>query len=748
MAEAAYETEPAEPDGRSEDERIRQKLEVIVGRLQGMADDQVSKKSLLEERWLEDLRAYHGRYDTETEKRISTAKKSRLYVNLTRTKTHSWEARLSDMLFPTDDRNWGIRPTPVPEMIDTAQQAAHEAAGLTSQANLQERAGNPDQAKALAGKAQPYAQAALAAHIEMDEARRRAVAMEKEIEDQLREARYNIKSRVVIHDACKLGTGIMKGPMKAGKMRRAWEKIAGEGGGVSNLYRLIMRGDARQAWERVDPWNFFPDMTAATVDEMEFTFERHLLTPKDLRQIARTQPEFDRDAIRRLLDEKPQMGLPLYINHLRNITGSGQDLIEGRYQVWEFHGALEREDMRLLAECQDPGLAREIDIDPLDEYRVVAWFSQGHLLKWGVHPLDSGESLYSIFPFERDDTSVFGYGIPHLMRDSQKALNGAWRMIMDNAGLSVGPQVVVDQTIVEPANGSWEVTPRKVWLRVKTQAPGSGEAFQVFNIPNNQQQLVEIIALARQFIDDETNLPLIAHGEAASHITTTAQGMSMLMNSVNVVFRRVVRNFDDDMTTPNITRAYDWNMQFSSKDHIKGDYEVDARGSSVLLVREVQSQNLLVMASNFSGHPVLGRLIKVAALVRKLVQSWMLPASEIVKTDEEIKAEAQAEAQQQQMSPEEMSAQAAIQAHAIDAESKKELALIARETALITLAHTHNITLEELEAKLDIKGLEIRSKERIFAAEAAVEERQAQRELRADPADGPRKSGGSGGYIA
>ena len=40
----------------------------------------------------------------------------------------------------------------------------------------------------------------------------------------------------------------------------------------------------------------------------------------------------------------------------------------------------------------------------------------------------------------------------------------------------------------------------------------------------------------------------------------TAMGMAMLMNAVNVVFRRVVKNFDDDMTMPNISRLYDWNM--------------------------------------------------------------------------------------------------------------------------------------------------------------------------------------------
>jgi hypothetical protein len=39
--------------------------------------------------------------------------------------------------------------------------------------------------------------------------------------------------------------------------------------------------------------------------------------------------------------------------------------------------------------------------------------------------------------------------------------------------------------------------------------------------------------------------------------------------------------------------------------------QVEARGSSVLLVREIQSQNLINIITNWSIHPVLGAYIKV-----------------------------------------------------------------------------------------------------------------------------------------
>lgn len=149
------------------------------------------------------------------------------------------------------------------------------------------------------------------------------------------------------------------------------------------------------------------------------------------------------------------------------------------------------------------------DYDPLDEIHVIVWFSQGRLLKFGEQPMESNSLIFSVFSFERDDTSMFGFGVPYLMRDSQAAVNGAWRMTMDNAGLSAGPQVVVDTTTIEPADGSWTLTPRKVWHKIRALARGDGKLFEMFNIPNNQAELIAIINMARNFADDETSLPVV-----------------------------------------------------------------------------------------------------------------------------------------------------------------------------------------------------------------------------------------------
>lgn len=698
-------------------EQLRERIASIIGRLQKEADDRVSKRDLIERRWLDDTRQFHGKYDDKVLKDLKDADKSTIYINQTRTKTNAMEARLSDMLFPTDDRNWGIQPTPVPELTVEAEESAIRASEAKRSA-----AQNPDNPalRAIADKSE--AEANLIQE-RMDEARKRARAMEEEIADHLKQCRYAIQCRDVIHDACLLGTGIMKGPVIDGKTRRTWQQMPN-----GTEWALEDRPDTRPSYWRVDPWNFFPDMDARTMEDCDGVYERHLMNKKEVRALAK-KDGFDKDALRRLLKEEARLSTPTYIADLRSITGAYNDSTMDRYHVWEFHGTLEASDIRDIAAIMgDADMMQELDeqdVDPLTEMHVVIWFCQGELLKFGIHHLDSGDPIYSVFNLEKDEASIFGFGIPYLMRDSQKTLCAAWRVMLDNAGLSSGPQIVVDEEVIEPVDGKWHLTPRKIWKKKKGAPPGT-KAFETHNIESNQVEMANIIELSRRFIDDETSIPVIAQGEQGSHVTQTAHGMSILMNSVNVVFRRIVKNWDDDMTTPNIRRIYDFLMQFSTKVYIKGDYEVDARGTSVLLVREMQAANLMAFLMQFSGHPLLAKFLKKEGLpaLRRLVQTMMIPANELIKSDDEIADdEALAAEMPQQPNPEILKLEAQMNLAEMEREAKLELAYINRETEMMKLASTMNLKLEEIEAMLQRTRMEHEHKERGMAAEAAMTER-------------------------
>lgn len=707
----------AEQEAIEAAERLKVAMQGFVDKLQKEVDRRISLKQPIEERWLEDLRQYYGFYDPAVLAKLKEAEASQLFINVTRPKTNTASAKLYDMLFPTDDRNWGIQPTPVPELSQAIEEGDAQAKETVDQANRLLSEGRQQEADALVSQASQPAQAAIAARKAMDAANRSARAMELEIDDQFRESCYSIESRDAIEDGCILGTGIMKGPVAPIRQQGRWAIIDGQTVWSTDQVK-------KPAYYRVDPWHFFPDPEANCLSKGEGTFERHPMNASQLRRLAKA-PGFDREAIGRLLKLKAKHAAPYFYNALRDITGVQQTSGDETYHVFEYYGPVTAGDLRTIAESigkEDMASDYE-DSDELDEIQMCIWFCQGEILKFVEHSLDSGEPIYSVWCWQKDPTSVFGHGVPRTMRDSQKALNAAWRMMMDNAGLATGPQIFMAQNSIEPADGDWTLKPRKLWFITKPLQPGE-RAIDFVEIPTRQPELMAIINLVRAMIDDETGINQLAQGEQGAGVTKTAQGMAILMNSTNVVFRRVVRNWDDDMTTPNVRRAYHWNMQFNPKNNIKGDFEVDARGSSVLLVRELQANNLMNLTMQAAGHPVIGPITKIPELYRKAVQANQIPVDEVIMTDDEIeKMAAEQAAQPPAPDPEMMKLEIQREIATQELQVKEKIAHMELQAKMVGLAEARNMKVDEIAAELQKAQITAASKERGMAVEVAMRER-------------------------
>lgn len=692
-------------------ERIAEQLQVFGGALAKLASEQSAARSSIEQRWLEDLRQYHGEYSAAESTRIAEAQGSKIFVNITRNKTNAAEARLQDMLFPTDDRNWGIKPTPVPEleMIEPGTMMS-----------------GPD--------GQPVDAGALADDIER-RAKDKAWLMQQEIDDKLTEASYNAKSRDAIHDACQLGTGILKGPVVVGRVRKRWNTQS-DGTSVVTISEAL-----EPTVERVDPWNFYPDMSARTLDECEFILERRMMTKKQLREFAKL-PGVLQGQLRELVKTE-NVGANIardFMPELREITGVNSVGEGNKYEIWEYHGPIEKDKLLAVMESLD----REEDRIPPEEFdelddevEGVVFFSGRHVLKVVVNGSETGDRPYSAFNWEKDESGIFGFGVPYLMRNTQRIMNAAWRMMMDNAGASVADTTVVNREIVEPADGKWGFAPKKVyWLRDKTRSVQ--EAFASFSQPNHQAELASIFMMGRQLADEETNLPLIAQGEQSSNVTKTAHGMSMLMNSANIVLRRAVKNWDDDVTRTLITRFYDWMMQFSGKSEIKGDYAIDARGSGALLVKEKQQENLMVLAGVSANNPEFAIRVDWDGLYREIVKSLEVPANTVMLSDAEVEQKRKHMAEQAKQQPEDPTAQikmAELQMKQQELEFNAQLKQIGiqmemeqfqarmmqeRELKLADIAARENITLAQLQGRIQIEDTKDKTARDKAAADVAL----------------------------
>ena len=732
---------------------------LLVDRLESEARDRVSKRNIVEQRWIEDIQQYEGAYDSTYISRLEAEGRSTAFINETRPKTLACESKLFDMLFPTDDRNWGIKPTPVPNLALDAKRAIENAEQLTAEANVTE---DPEQAQALIGQANVEADKAAQAEMVMREAKDRAELMTDEIDDHLVECGWQDECRDIIHDTCLLGTGIMKGPLpRTERTRRNWLKKD------NGVYELQFReGTDRLVFQRVSPWNLFPSSTAMHFGDSEDWYERHIMRARDLRRFANL-PNVNVGEIEKLLEEGPQEEVPTYVDQMQSISSENMEADRKRWIMWEYRGTLDFDEMKALCRIHGIDAEQAEKVSRLFAVDCTVWFCQGRIIKFGFNHMDSNASIYSFFLLEKNEARLWGVGIPWIMRQPQAVINAAWRIMLDNAAIASFPQTVVDTGVIEPVEGDdYGIRARKTWLRREGADPNKpGIAFE--EIPMRQPELAAIIELCKGFIDTETSISVLAQGEQGA-TTKTASGMALLFNSVNVIFRRIVRNWDDGITKPSLERAYDYLMQFSKREEIKGDYQVQARGSSVLLVREIQAQNLMILALQATQHPVLGKYFRERDLLKKLVQSMMIDSGDVLKSEKEIEEEEALEAQQGMPDPELLKLELEGQIAEMNATTELQIAQLRHEEAMMKLATDRDIRLEDIAARLQGVREQVAgrldaireqsaarfatarednagrlaatreqgaSKERIFAGEVAVE------------ALKPPDAEGSGGYV-
>lgn len=584
----------------------------------------------IEDRWLADHRQYHGRPGVPTSAKDEIEGKTgpinsdapATGFNRTRIKTNVGAGRLADILFPGDDKNWSIAPSQVPELL--ARMKDENPAVINGQ-QWEDAEGRPLTGADLAVR-------------EMAAAQEACDGMSKEIDDQLNACRYGAEARMAIFDAAQLGTGILKGPIVEGVQRKAWTRDPN--GGRS----LVMLMDRKPAARRISPWNFVPDMSAATMEQADFVYERIYTTKNRLRDLA-VKAGFNAAGLKAVMAMEPgatNIVASSAMDHMRAMSGLNPARKSNGYEIWLYNGWIPTEHLLAinapLPEAKDDRLA--------PAYPAVAWFCAGKLIKAAVSPLDTGDLPFGVFPWERDEASIFGFGIPYLGRNSQNTTDRAWDAMLLNAEKSAGPQIVMRLKHIEAADGdNGNIYGFKLW-HATDKAGDVKEAFQTFDFPNHQQQFAAIIKISSEAMDEETMVPNLAHGEQGT-ASPTLGGMAMLINASMTPVRKQVKQWDDGMTVPMITRFYDWNMLNSEKEEIKGDFEVKATGTSGLLVREIVGQELMLIAQMAERSPVLEPWTKIDAIYKKLIATTHISPDEIVRTKDEYDAEMKSRAENQ-----------------------------------------------------------------------------------------------------
>lgn len=580
-------------------------------------------RRVIEEQWLRNLRQFRGIYDPEIEGRIA-ADQSKAYPKVTRTKVIGTVARLMEMMFPQTEKNWGIRPSPIPDLKQEDVQSVLDAL----QADLPPGQDLPDDAieKAI-----------------VELATKKCAKMEKIMEDQLDEISYISLCKRVVFSAVLYSAGVLKGPLVKTAKTRSWKRDP-----ITQRY-VAFEGQKLQPYYEVVPvWNHYPDLSAKTLAQKDGDFERHIMSRSQVTDLA-SRPDFFGDAIKTWL--KNNIGgnyKELWWEQSLRVSGDRQnitDLSGRKYELLEYWGFVDGHELKACGvEIADDRLSAQFEAN--------VWTLDSVVIKAVINPFEMKIRPNHTFIYEEDDISILGIGLPAIMRDSQMGVCEATRMLLDNASVTCGPILEANHELLL-AGQDMDIHAFKIFYRDGlTGSESNMPAIREIKVDGHIPELTQIIELFMGFADTETALPPPALGDVGqggSEALRTQGGASMFLGAAALPIRDTVRNFDV-FTESVIGSQYNWNMEFGTDDAAKGDFSVIARGSTSLVAKEVRAQSLDMFRASLSQDEmphVNSRKLLVERMKARDLPDDILDSQDAA--DKKIEAQAQSVAQAQML---------------------------------------------------------------------------------------------------
>lgn len=556
--------------------------------------------------------------------------------NIVRSKLEIAKAQLEMLQFGAgSDKNFSIRAKDGAEDYDSLRnQPAYQPDGQTPITN-------PD-------TQQPMTIGELVSQANAKEASA-AKQMDEEVFNQLSACGYGKKMREGFDDLTLYGTAIYRGPInnvKCNKIRKSLQTQDGK-----TVWITTYSETPSPDFEKINPWFFYPDHRALCIEEAERATVVRIMTAKSLRGLVK-RDGFIQDQIVDLLKQKPTWQ---YYQSFRNRAADydNNDYLKDKYVVLEWHGTVGMDDLKNLS------IEPPYD-NPLDLYRAEIWVCQGKVIYATLEMLEADDELpFAISVWEKDPSSFFGFGAV-LLRDPQRVVNKTYQMILDNAGLVALPQFVVNKEMCDPIDGKPEIAPGKGWLGKYPQTK-AGDFLQFFTPPVAIQELSAMLEMVKQFGNEESLIPLIQGGLTDPQIGDAgATGMAMIMQASTSVLSSKARDWDDNVTKKVIAWFYEWNMQYSKKEEIKGDYDVDVQTSTAYLNKIMGQRDLERLCLEYSQNPELQDLLNVDELYRARLMQMNIPYDLIVKSKEEVDKIRAEKAKNQQPNPDDIKAQASL----------------------------------------------------------------------------------------
>ncbi len=581
-------------------------------------------KKPIETLMLKAMRQRNGEYEPDKLTAIQSQGGSAIYMGITEVKCRAGESWLRDILLDTGTPPWDLGPTPLPDLspAQTQEIEAVFAANILKVVETTGQAPTPGETAEMKEMVtQDYRFKIL------QEAQNRADKMKIKISDQFAQGGWADAFNEFVTDIVTFPCAFIKGPVVRRQRKLEWSQ--------DETGTTVAKAGEELApeYERVDPFKIYPEPGITDIDE-GYMFEHHPLTRMELSELIGV-PNYDEEAIRKLLREGNSNS---WVNEEVKIEKEDAERKPNSlnrpteiFDALEFHGKVSGKMLR------EWGLDEEEVPDEAREYEACVWICGNYILKAVLNYDPLGEKPYAKTSLIKSPGAFWGKGIPEVIEDVQNICNAAARALVNNMGISSGPQVEVNLERIPPNEDITQLHPWKIWQVTNDPMGSSAPAVRFTQPDDNAQTLMGVYEKFSALADDHSGIPSYISGDLNVHgAGRTASGLSMLMGSAGKGIRQVVMHIDSDIIKKIVHRQFVYNMRYDEDESIKGDVEIIARGAINLAVKEtvnVRRIEFLNATANEIDMEIVGKDGR-AAILREVAKGLQMPVDDIIPSRE------------------------------------------------------------------------------------------------------------------
>lgn len=625
----------------------RQNQPVILGLaayLRRCWDAAQMAKRPIEQKMLQALRQRNGEYEANKLQQIRGQGGSEIFMMITEVKCRAAESWLRDILLDNGSPPWDLQATPIPDLspMQSKEVQSMFAERVLKLVTEYGKAPNVEEMREIKEMvSQDYRFDVL------QQAQLRADKMTIKIKDQFAQGGWGDAFNDFITDLVTYPCAFVKGPVVRRQRVLGWKTDATGRTVVEPIERL------GPEYERVDPFYMYPEPGVSTIND-GYLFEYHPLSRMQLSDLIGV-PGYDDDAIRKVLEIGNGLS---WINEDVELQKNEEERKYYSYMrpttefdALEFWGKVSG---KMLIEW---GLTEEDVPDDAREYDANVWMVGNIVIKAVLNYDPLGEKPYAKTSFIKCPGAFWGKGIPEIIEDLQGVCNAATRALVNNMGISSGPQVEVNVERLPPNEDITQLAPWKIWQTINDPVGSSAPAIRFTQPDSRATELVGVYEKFSRLADDHSGIPAYVYGDLnVQGAGRTSSGLSMLMGAAGKGIRQVVMHIDTDVVKPIVMRQFVYNMRYDEDESIKGDVQVIAKGAINLAVKEtvnIRRIEFLNATANPIDLEILGKGGR-ATILREIAKGLQMPVEEVIPSREKsdyqsrIQARATATAAQQQ----------------------------------------------------------------------------------------------------